>query len=93
MQEAQASGHLSHGDVVRRLGRASRHLRKAIRMIEDGQPCADVAQQVQAVEAGLRGTKQVHIRDHIDHCMDGHVKDGSAAAAVLARFKQTTRYL
>ena len=33
------------------------------------------------------------VRDHIDHCMDEHVKDGAAAAAVLAEFKQIAKYL
>ena len=79
--------------MVRRLKRAEGHLRKTIRMIEDERPCADVAQQLQAIEAALRSAKQVYIRDHIDHCMDEHVKDGAAAGAVLAEFKQITKYL
>lgn len=79
--------------MVRRLKRAGGHLRKTIRMIEDERPCADVAQQLQAIESALRSAKQVYIRDHIDHCMDEHVKDGAAAGAVLAEFTQITKYL
>ena len=93
MSEQSVPVHRSHGDVVRRLKRAEGHLRKTIRMIEDERPCADVAQQLQAIESALRGAKQVYIRDHIDHCMDEHVKDGVAAGAVLAEFKQITKYL
>ena len=93
MSEQPVSKHKSHGDVVKRLKRADGHLRKVIQMIEDERPCADVAQQLQAIESALRSAKQVYIRDHIDHCMDEHVKGGNAAAAVLAEFKQITKYL
>ena len=93
MPEKADSVHRSHGDVVKRLKRAEGHLRKATRMIEEERPCADVAQQLQAIESALRSAKQVYIRDHIDHCMDEHVKDGVAAAAVLAEFKQISKYL
>lgn len=93
MSENPVSVHRSHGDVVKRLRRAEGHLRKTIRMIEDERPCPDVAQQLQAIESALRSAKQVYIRDHIDHCMDEHVKDGAAAAAVLTEFKQISKYL
>lgn len=62
-------------------------------MIDDERPCSDVAQQLQAVEAAIRSAKQVFIRDHIDHCLEDQVKDGPAAAAVLADFKQISKYL
>ena len=93
MSEPPVSVHRTHGDVVKRLKRADGHLRKTILMIEEGRPCADVAQQLQAIESALRSAKQVYIRDHIDHCMDEHVKDGAAAGAVLAEFKQIAKYL
>ena len=93
MPEQPVSVHRSHGDVVKRLKRADGHLRKVIGMIEEERPCADVAQQLQAIESALRNAKQVYVRDHIDHCMDEHVKDGVAAAAVLAEFKQIAKYL
>lgn len=93
MSEPPAARHRSHADVVKRLKRADGHLRKVVRMIEDAQPCADVAQQLQAIESALRSAKQVYIRDHIDHCMDDHVRAGDAGAAVLAEFKQITKYL
>ena len=85
--------HTTHDDVVKRLNRADGHLRKIVAMIEDGRPCVDVAQQLSAVEAAVRKAKQVFIRDHIDHCMDGVMKDGPEPAAVLAEFKDITKYL
>ncbi len=85
--------HKSHKDVVNRLKRADGHMRKVIAMIEDECPCNDVAQQLQAIESAVRNAKQIFIRDHIDHCMDDHMKDGKAAAAVLDEFKTITKYL
>ena len=93
MAEPPDLRHRSHGDVVKRLKRADGHLRKVVRMIEEARPCADVAQQLQAIESALRSAKQVYIRDHIDHCMDEHVRDDAAGAAVLAEFKQISKYL
>ena len=88
-----AETHGTHVGIVKRLKRADGHLRKTVAMIEEGRPCTDVAQQLQAVEAAVRQAKQIYIRDHIDHCMDGAVKDGPEAAAVLAEFKEISRYL
>jgi len=85
--------HRSHGEVVKRLKRADGHLRTIIGMIEAGRPCADVAQQLQAVESALHAAKQVYIRDHIDHCLDQQMKDGPEATAALSEFKQITKYL
>ncbi len=85
--------HTSHADVMRRLKRADGHLRKIVAMIEDGRPCADVAQQLAAVEAAVRQAKQVYIRDHIDNCLDGVLQDGPRARSVLSEFKTISKYL
>lgn len=62
--------HASHPKLVTRLKRAEGHLRSVIGMIEDGRPCLDVAQQLQAVESAIRNAKQTLIHDHMDHCLD-----------------------
>lgn len=63
--------HASHPNVVSRLKRAEGHLRSVIAMIEEGRPCLDVAQQLQAVESAVRNAKQALIHDHMDHCLNG----------------------
>ncbi|MWD27204.1 metal-sensing transcriptional repressor [Aquicoccus sp. SCR17] len=63
--------HASHPRVASRLKRAEGHLRSVIAMIEEGRPCLDVAQQLQAVERAVRNAKQALIHDHMDHCLDG----------------------
>lgn len=93
MNELPNGKHRTHGDVVNRLKRADGHLRKVIAMIESGRPCVEVGQQLQAIESAVRNAKQIFIRDHIDHCMDDQVKDGSKAADILAEIKQIAKYL
>ena len=39
-------------------------------MIEDGKPCLDIAQQLQAVEKAVVNAKRALIHDHMDHCLD-----------------------
>lgn len=86
--------HATHNDIVKRLKRADGHLRRVIAMIEAGQPCVDVAQQLHAVEKAIGQAKQVFIRDHIDHCLDAAVADGGDHGhADLDEFKAITKYL
>ena len=80
--------HASHGKVVARLKRAECHLRSVIAMIENGKPCVDVAQQLQAVESAIANAKRALIHDHMDHCLDA---EGSETDK--AELKAISRYL
>lgn len=85
--------HSSHPAIVKRLKRAEGHLHTVVAMIEEGRPCGEVAQQLAAVEAAIRQAKQTFIRDHIDHCLDGALLKGPSAKAILAEFKEISKYL
>ena len=80
--------HASHPKVLARLRRAEGHLNAVTRMIEEGTPCAEVAQQLQAVESAIRNAKRTLIHDHLDHCLEL-----SAAEEQRADLKNITRYL
>lgn len=67
--------HASHPALVKRLKRADGHLRHVIGMIETGQPCADIALQLQAVEKAVSAAKKTLIHDHIDNCLTGGETD------------------
>ncbi|UWQ90577.1 metal-sensing transcriptional repressor [Aliisedimentitalea scapharcae] len=82
--------HQSHPKVIARLKRANGHLAHVIAMIEEGSPCTDIAQQLQAVEKAITNAKRVLIHDHIDHCLD---PDEAGHAPDTASFKAITRYL
>lgn len=80
--------HTSHPKIIARLKRAEGHLSAVTRMIEAGSPCAEVAQQLQAVESALRNAKRTLIHDHMDHCLDeGPLEEQRA------ELKKITRYL
>lgn len=61
--------HATHPDLTKRLKRADGHLRHVIEMIEAGEPCRDIAVQLQAVEKAISAAKRTLIHDHIDHCL------------------------
>jgi DNA-binding FrmR family transcriptional regulator len=57
-------------------------------------PCLEVAQQLQAVERAVASAKKALVHDHIDHCLDHAVRDGSRSADdTIREFKELTKYL
>jgi DNA-binding FrmR family transcriptional regulator len=90
----QTSAHHTHPDIVKRLKRADGHLRRVINMIEEGRPCLDLAQQLQAVEKAIEGAKKTLIHDHVDHCLDAAVNgNGRSTREVVTEFKAISKYL
>jgi uncharacterized protein len=86
--------HASHPDIVKRLKRAHGHLAGVIAMIDEGRPCLDLAQQLQAVESAITNAKRTLIEDHMEHCIgDGVADGGKTARAALAEFKALAKYL
>lgn len=79
--------HASHPAIATRLKRAEGHIRRVITMIEEGQPCLDLATQLQAVERAVAEAKRALIHDHIDHCLTG------GGAHDLAEIKALTKLL
>lgn len=89
-----SSPHVTHSDIIKRLKRAEGHLRSIVAMLEEGRDCLDVAQQLQAVEKAVTGAKKTLVHDHIDHCLDQAVREGSKQADEAVReFKAITKYL
>lgn len=86
--------HASHPAVINRLKRAQGHLTKVVSMIEDGQPCLAIAQQLQAVESAISNAKTTLVEDHLDHCIDAAVGPLSADKRhELGEIKKIARYL
>jgi DNA-binding FrmR family transcriptional regulator len=86
--------HDNHPAIIRRLKRADGHLRTTIEMIEQGRPCLQVAQQLQAVESAIENAKKALIHDHISECLETPLKaTGSAGRAYLKEFKLIAKYL
>ena len=83
----QPDKHSTHPALVKRLKRAQGHLRHVISMIEEEQPCLDIARQLAAVESAITAAKRVLIHDHIDHCLDHDT------TSVLEEMKALTKLL
>ena len=86
--------HESHPAIINRLRRARGHLDKVVAMLEAGEPCMTLAQQLQAVESAIASAKTTLIEDHLDHCLD-HVAGPLDAAKrrQIEEFKKMARYL
>ncbi|MDB5720198.1 MAG: metal resistance protein [Alphaproteobacteria bacterium] len=84
--------HGTHPAIIKRLNRASGHLRSIVTMIENERSCVDLAQQLDAVEKAIASAKRALINDHIDHCLN-HAADQGGAAKAIEDFKAISRYL
>lgn len=86
--------HNMHSNVIKRLKRAQGHLKSIISMLEDGRDCLEIAQQLQAVEKAIVNAKKILVHDHIDHCLEHTVREGTASAdETIREFKEITKYL
>jgi hypothetical protein NreA len=83
-----------HSPIARRLKRANGHLESIIEMVEQGRPCAQIAQQLQAVESAIENAKKALIHDHVSHSLERSLKAaGSKGQAALRDFKLIAKYL
>lgn len=88
------SEHTSHPEIIKRLKRAEGHLRSILTMLEEGRDCLAIAQQLQAVERAIASAKKTLVHDHIDHCLDHAVREGSRSPDdTIREFKDLTKYL
>ncbi len=86
--------HTSHSDIVKRLKRANGHLAKIITMIEEGRPCLDVAQQMQAVFSAVGKAKAAFVQDHIEGCIETTGTEKPAQVKKkMKELKEITKYL
>lgn len=85
--------HQSHPDLIKRLKRADGHLQNVIEMMVSGRDCADIAQQLHAVEKAVSAAKKLLIHDHLDHCLEEVAKSPRDFGMAIANFKDITKYL
>jgi DNA-binding FrmR family transcriptional regulator len=88
------SPHNAHPEILKRLKRAQGHLKSIVTMLEEGRECLEIAQQLQAVEKAIGNAKKTLVHDHVDHCLEYTVRDGTLSADEAVRqFKEITKYL
>lgn len=83
-----------HKQISLRLKQARGHLESILEMIEADRSCADLAQQIQAVENTLRNAKRSLIRDHVEHCIVEAMADGGITRDdAVQEFARLVKYL
>jgi DNA-binding FrmR family transcriptional regulator len=85
--------HHSHPDIVKRLKQAYGQLASVLSMFEEGRPCTELAQQLQAVESVIHNAKRTLIQDHMQHCIGDALGTSLDADAALREFKLLSKYL
>lgn len=85
--------HASHPAIIKRLKRVEGHLRSVIAMLEEHRPCADIAQQMQAIESAITTAKKTLIHDHIDHCLEQTPSSDRTNRKSIEALKGITKYL
>lgn len=91
-----ADDHPGHAKIINRLKRAGGHLGNVVEMLESGESCLAVSQQLQAVESAITAAKKALIHEHLEHCLldsvHGQHNHGDSAE-VLDELKRITKYL
>ena len=58
------------------------HLKKVIRMVEEGAYCIDVLHQSEAVQKAIRETDNVLLENHLHTCVANSIKTGKQEKAI-----------
>jgi DNA-binding FrmR family transcriptional regulator len=68
--------------ILHRLAIARGHLEKVIAMVEHGHYCIDVVHQSLAVQAALRETDQVILKNHMETCVADAIVKGNKTEVI-----------
>ena len=68
--------------ILHRLKISQGHLKKVIKMVEDGQYCIDVIHQSQAVQRALQEADSVILENHLKTCASDAIKNGKSKEAI-----------
>ncbi|HYJ79608.1 MAG TPA: metal-sensitive transcriptional regulator [Longimicrobiaceae bacterium] len=66
-----------------RLKRIEGQVRGLHKMVEEERYCADVLTQIASVHEALRGVGKLMMRNHLQHCITGALRDGDDRDAAL----------
>lgn len=69
--------------ILHRLKISQGHLKKVLKMVEDGQYCIDVIHQSQAVQRALQEADNLVLENHLKTCAAEAIKKGKKDEVVL----------
>ena len=68
--------------ILHRLKIAQGHLKKVLKMVEDGEYCIDVIHQSQAIQAALSQADNLVLENHLKTCAAEAIKSGKQEEAI-----------
>ena len=68
--------------ILHRLKIAQGHLKKVLKMVEDGEYCIDVIHQSQAVQRALEESDSLVLENHLKTCASNAIKSGKQEEAI-----------
>lgn len=68
--------------ILHRLKIAQGHLKKVLKMVEDGEYCIDVIHQSQAIQRALKEADNLVLENHLKGCVVDHIKKGESDASI-----------
>ena len=68
--------------ILHRMKIARGHLDRVIAMIESGHYCIDVIHQSLAVQAALKQTDELVLRNHMETCVAAEIRKGNAEEVI-----------
>lgn len=68
--------------ILQRMKIARGHLNRVISMVEAGHYCIDVIHQSMAVQAALKQTDELLLKNHMETCVAAEIKKGNAREVI-----------
>jgi CsoR family transcriptional regulator, copper-sensing transcriptional repressor len=65
-------------DIKSRLSRIEGQVRGIARMAEEQRPCTELLEQLASVQAALRGTTRVVLRNYLERCVADGIRSGDS---------------
>ncbi|MDO8498921.1 MAG: metal-sensitive transcriptional regulator [bacterium] len=73
--------------ILHRLKIAQGHLKKVIKMVEEGEYCIDVITQSKAVQSALKEVDSLTLENHLKTCVVDHIKEGKVDYSITEIMK------
>ncbi len=72
----------TQNSTIHRYKIAIGHLKKVVKMMEEGQYCIDIIHQSLAVQSALRKADEKVLKNHLQTCVSDDIKKGNSKKAI-----------
>ena len=78
------TSHPCHQSQIARLGRAEGQIRGVVRLINDGEYCIDILNQLKAAQKALASVEANILETHLESCVTSAIKNSDDADAKIS---------